>query len=228
MTNKKKSSIVLHDAYNRPISEKITYPIKLVQVVHITFLNEYYKGANKSLAYLEREIKKMEKDDNVCMGNYDIAISTLNEMRKALIAGIFHLWLHNLQEYFTMGGDEFHPNKKIFTTIGFDSIMKVFKNISDKNLIKTIKKYSLLTNAIKHGIGKSLVTLRTNYSEFFYPSEEYTTKCDEGYISEYAREPLVTKKHFEELYFSLIKFWENIPDRLVIDIQEFVKERSND
>ena len=225
MANPKKSKLVLNNVHNCPISEQITYPIGCVKWVHIEFLNEYYSGAKKSLLYLEKEVRKMEKTGNACMWEYGVAISTLNEMRKALMVGMFHLWLHNLQEFFAFGGNEFHSQKIQFTTSGFDSLIGIFKDLIDQNLIKTIKKYSLLTNVIKHGLGRSWAELKQGYPEFFYPSQEYTKTDEEGNICEDAREPLVTKEHFEELHDTLLEFWEMVPDKISVDIQKLRKVR---
>lgn len=74
-----------------------------------------------------------------------------------------------------------------------------------------------MTNAIKHGRGKSLNKLVQEYKEFFYPSEEYTLIDDEGYVSEWAKEPLVTQEHIEELYKYVLKFWDTMPDSITID-----------
>ena len=81
-----------------------------------------------------------------------------------------------------------------------------------------------MINAIKHGIGKSLTDLKHNYSEFFYPSEEYTKTDDEGYILEDAQEPLVSKYHFEELHKSLLEFWKSVPDKIIVDVNKLGKK----
>ena len=112
----------------------------------------------------------------------------------------------------------------MFANSGFNTIISIFKDITDKDLIAKIKKYSILINAIKHGIGKSLTDLKHNYSEFFYPSEEYTKTDDEGYILEDAQEPLVSKYHFEELHKSLLEFWKSVPDKIIVDVNKLGKK----
>ena len=140
--------------------------------------------------------------------------NTLGEVfEKAHSHGIFNTW-----------------SDEIITNLGFNTIAKMFKGLFKSDLISTIRKYSVLTNAIKHGIGLSLNDLETNYPEFFYPSKEYTKKSKEGYVSEYARPPLVTKEHFEELYASLLEFWKEIPPAITINVQNLTlveQEHSN-
>lgn len=224
IANNRHEKLQLKNIHNLKVSEQITYSLETPKWFHVELINDYYKGSMKSLIYLEKEVKRMEKEHNNCLWEYGVAVSTLNEMRKALIVGMFHLWFHNLQEYLVMSGNEFHPKKIMFANSGFDTIISIFKDITDKDLIAKIKKYSILINAIKHGIGKSLTDLKHNYSEFFYPSEEYTKTDDEGYILEDAQEPLVSKYHFEELHKSLLEFWKSAPDKIIVDINQLGKK----
>lgn len=224
LANNQREKLQLTNIHNLKVSEQITYSLETPKWFHVELINDYYKGSMKSLIYLEKEVKRMEKEHNNCLWEYGVAVSTLNEMRKALIVGMFHLWLHNLQEYLVMSGNEFHPKKIMFANSGFDTIISIFKDITDKDLIAKIKKYSTLINAIKHGIGKSLTDLKHNYSEFFYPSEEYTKTDDEGYILEDAQEPLVSKYHFEELHKSLLEFWKSVPDKIIVDVNKLGKK----
>lgn len=212
MVNEK---LKLIDEYNRKISDQITYTIGFVRIVHLEYINEYYRAAKKSLIYLECTLN----ENGIGTYKYNAAISSLNEIRKALIVGMFHLWLHNLQELLTMGENEFHINKSKFMNWGFDRISSIFKDKIDNNLIDIIRKYAVLTNTIKHGLGKSFSDLQQNYPEFFYPSKEYSKIDMNGYLCEFSNPPLVSKEHFEELYSTLIKFWEIIPDKITIDVK---------
>ena len=142
----------------------------------------------------------------------------INELRKTFIVGLFHFWFQELQEFLIEGGDAINIKKNKIADIGASTILNLFQNEEGMHeIVSALKKYACLTNAIKHGRGKSLNKLVQEYKEFFYPSEEYTLIDDEGYVSEWAKEPLVTQEHIEELYKYVLKFWDTMPDSITID-----------
>ena len=78
------------------------------------------------------------------------------------------------------------------------------KSIVD--ILKSIQKYSVLANAIKHGEGNSMNNLKNNYSEFF--------SIENNEIS-------IDEVHIQEFYETLVQFWKYNPDSIVFDYEGF-------
>lgn len=202
------------DEYQRSENMIVNYPIKCVQVFHISTLETFNKGTLNVLQYLEQQIPASNNNEF-----YEKKL-VLNEMTKSLTVGLFHLWLHNLQEFLYMGGDAINKYKKNMCHASCSKILSLFKEEEIYGLRDTLIKYSTLVNAIKHGIGPSYDDLSKNYREFFYPSSFYSITDSEDFLVEYAFEPLVTPDNYNELYSTLLLFWKNIPQTICIDFNK--------
>ena len=112
---------------------------------------------------------------------------------------------------------------------GYEFTLGLFQ--TDKTLAQYIPiliKYGCLANAIKHGLGNSFDKLKCNYNEFLYPPTEYNeTVIINGEKTEVLSvdAPYVLEKHIDEFYITAKNFWQNIPEKLVIDFTEKIPKR---
>lgn len=199
----------------------VNYPISCVAIIHIHELSLYKVVMQKTFEYIKEETLSLEniKDAPLqyCNDDFDIVI---NELRKTFIVGLYHLWFQELQAFLVFGGDKTNNKKKKVEKTSAKDILNLFdKEDSLSKIIPILRKYAILTNAIKHGYGNSFDELYKNYKEFFYPHHEYTKTLDiegEEYIDERAKEPLVTEANVNELCDAVIGFWNNVPDNITI------------
>lgn len=190
---------------NRPTSNIVNYPISYVKIIHIHELSLYKVVMQKTFEYIKEETLPLGNIKNAplqyCNDDFDLVI---NELRKTFIVGLYHLWFQELQAFLVFGGDKTNNKKKKVEKTSAKDILNLFdKEDSLSKFIPILRKYAILTNAIKHGYGNSFDELYKNYKEFFYPYYEYTKTLDiegEKYVDERAKEPLVTETNVNELY----------------------------
>ncbi len=219
--------MTINDPYNRPISNIVTYPVCYVRAVHLSQLKLYNLAMQETLQYIKRPILS-QSSINIAPFNYyeDEYPVVINELRKTFIVGLFHLWFQELQEFLIEGGDAVNTKKHKIETTSASCILDLFHDENDMiQVISILKKYACLTNAIKHGRGNSLKKLIREYKEFFYPSKEYTIIDDDNCIREWAKEPLVTQEHIEELYYGVIEFWNRLPKYVTIDFDKLYSSK---
>lgn len=220
-----KTKIIPSTKDRRSESMVVNYPIKRVSIVHIYELSLYKIAMHKTFEYIKEETLSLEniKDAPLqyCNDDFDLVI---NELRKTFIVGLYHLWFQELQAFLVFGGNKTNNKKKKVETTPAKDILNLFDTEDSlSEIIPILRKYAILTNAIKHGYGNSFDELYKNYKEFFYPHNEYTKTIDfegEEYINERAKEPLVTESNVNELYDAVIGFWNNVPDNITIDFDE--------
>jgi len=208
----------------------VTYPIKCVSIGHIHKLSLYKIAMQKTLEYINEETLAFKDIKDAPLQYFDNDSDlVINELRKTFIVGFFHLWYQELQAFLVIGGDKTNNKKKRVEKTPAQNILELFdKEDSLSKTIPILKKYAILTNAIKHGYGSSFDTLQRSYKEFFYPHHEYTKTFDvegEEYIDECAKEPLVTEANVNELSDAVIGFWYNVPDNITIDFDELYSSK---
>lgn len=215
--------------FNRETRNIVEYNIKNVAVVHIADLNVFYTAINASLKNLKKELDKQAVSKAPLGYRKDLFNEVLNKMRQNALVGMFHLWLRNLQEFLAISGDAINDKKFIMLDKGHEFILGLFQ--TDKTLaqyIPILTKYGCLANAIKHGLGNSFDKLKCNYNEFLYPPTEYNeTVIINGEKMEVLSvdAPYVLEKHIDEFYITAKNFWQNIPEKLVIDFTEKIPKR---
>lgn len=200
---------------NNP-SYLISYPTKGVNLMHIKKLKLFYIAMTESFQNLENSwLKDCPNQPTTYLdyGKHDFN-ELINETRKVAIVGLYHIWERNLKELLIKGGNPQGLNKEKVKGWAFDKINSLFMTSKDyttyyKDYFDTIVKYSTLTNAIKHGEGRSMDKLFKDYPEFFYKKSDIVD----------ADEPLVSQDHITELYETLTQFWENIPNYTELDFK---------
>ncbi len=214
---------------NRQTNYIVEYPIKFVFVVHVAELNMLYAGIMTGLNNLKQSMNDWPAAKNGLEYRPELYEKVLNSMRQNAIVSIFHCWLRNLQEFFFMGGNCKNENKAEVLKRGHEFILNLFAD--DKALqqiIQILKKYGCLTNAIKHGFGDSFKKLKRDYPDDFFsvPDEyiEYLTIDGEPCEDVKADAPYVLQKHVDELFAATIEFWNNVPEKVVLD---FTKPEDN-
>jgi len=215
--------------FDREYGNIVEYNARDVSWFHIEKLNIFYTAINASLKSLKKELNRLPILKSPLEYRTDLFNEVLNEMRQTAIVGIFHLWLHNLQEFLAIGGD-FNNNKKIkLISSPTETILNLFNE--DKilqSLVPVLEKYGYLVNTIKHGIGPSYKKLQHLYPEFFVEPGEYKEELildGESYDSTIAMPPYVLQNHIDEFYKTAKNFWQNIPEKLVIDFTEKIPKR---
>ena len=215
------------DDFDRPTSDTVIYEPKKVSVGHIAQLSIFYAGLMASFNNIKRELDKFPPAKTCLEYRPELYPIVLNELRKNAITGLFHLWLRNLQDYFAMGGNAVNTNKYKILTTGYEYMLWLFKDITALQLcIPTLEKYGCLTNAIKHGKGPSFDKLECFYTEFFCEPTEYVTSDKKWGLDDVSivNSPFVTQEHIEELFNATIDFWNNVPERLSINVQQKLNE----
>ncbi len=215
--------------FNRETRNIVEYNLATVAVVHIADLNVFYTAIKASLNNLKKKLDNLPVSKSPLEYRGYLFNEVLNKMRQNALVGMFHLWLRNLQEFLAISGDAINDKKFIMLDKGYEFILGLFQ--TDKNLeqyIYIIAKYGCLVNVIKHGFGKSFDKLKRNYSEFLYPPAEY----DETIIINGEKikvigvnAPYVLEKNIKEFYEASKGFWQNIPEKLVIDFTEKTPNR---
>lgn len=220
---------MMKDPYNRPISNIVTYPVNYVRNAHLSMLSLYNIAMQKTLEYIKQPILSQSSIDISPFQYYDDDYPiVINELRKTFVVGLFHLWFQELQRFLIEGGDAINAKKNKIEATSSSIILDLFQTDTIMaEIVLTLKKYACLTNAIKHGSGNSLKKLYKEHREFFYPSQEYTIIDEEGYKSEFAKEPLVTQKHVEELYQCVLEFWHKLPKNITIDFDKLYPSKRN-
>jgi len=205
--------------------EYLVYKTGIVSMLHKRRLCFLKVGIDENIRKLKQSYLNNKRCEQLKFPESELKYSycdfeeVLNEIRKISIVGLYQMWERNLKELLVYGCWPEYKDAKVIDKFGIEKIISLFENSSEcsatlKETFYYLKKYSILNNAIKHGPGKSFDKLITNYQEFFYNDD----LSDEEFIINHVIEPIVKEEHINELYNNLIKFWENIPDKLEVKI----------
>ena len=215
--------------FDREYGNIVEYNARDVSWFHIEKLNIFYTALNASLKNLKKELNRLPISKSPLEYREYLFNEVLNEMRQTSIVGIFHLWLRNLQEFLAISGNFDNMKKRKLLNSKSEDILNLFINDEElRSLIPILEKYGYLVNTIKHGIGFSFKKLQHLYPEFFVEPGEYKEELildGESYDSTIAMPPYVLQNHIDEFYKTAKNFWQNIPEKLVIDFTEKIPKR---
>ena len=191
----------------------VDYKIGEISLTNLKKLNLYYYTLSEAFKNLQNSSLKncSFSIEGFIDYNKDNFSDVINEMRKVMIVGLYHLWEKDIKTLLLNDVNNQSISAKKIEQWSFGDIVSLFKFVSDDtkhfiDIFDLIKKYSTLTNAIKHGEGNAMNKLKNGYPEF---------------ISRKTSDIFIEEVHLQEFYETLVQFWESNPDSIVFDYEGF-------
>ena len=208
---------------------ELVYQTGIVKILHKRWLSMTKAGIDECIKNLKNSYLNSEESNGIKLCSCDFKYYSfefeeiLNEIRKISIVGLYHTWERHLKMLLIHGSTPETKCTKIIDKFGIEKIIAIYKQDENcnKGLHETfdkLRKYSTLNNTIKHGTGFSYTKLYKNYKEFFYDETYLESLNDEEFCTNTANPPIVTEEHIQELYDILIKFWNNNPKILKVNL----------
>lgn len=214
--------------------DKLIFQTGAVSILHKKHLNLFYLGITETLKNLKNSCLADKETCEKCSNNFlDYRPcefdEIINEINKMAIVGLYHMWERNLKELLIYGSEGRNSNKTDIDKYSLKDLKNTFEECPQSSsilidLFKVLEKYATLTNAIKHGSGVSMNKLEKSYPCFFYNETNKGTPMpveDEECYMQMAVEPLVTEENIQELYETLMQFWDNVPSQLILENNAF-------
>lgn len=216
----------------------LSYNTGMVSILHKKNIKQLMIGIRETVKQLKCSCLNDTSNCETCSKKYlDYRPcefeEVLNEIHKVAIVGLYHIWERNLKELLICGANPKHDNTANCANLSFQQIRTLFEADSTnreglQRIFDALEKYSLLTNAIKHGLGRSMKLLQDTYPQYFY-NETNKGKLliidGEKCYEQIAIEPLVTENDIEDLYNNLMEFWDKVPKQLTFS-SELLEKRN--
>ena len=215
---------------------ELVYQTGTVKIIHKRWLSMTKAGIDECIKNLKNSYLNNEKSNGIKLCSCDFKYYSfefeeiLNEIRKISIIGLYHTWERHLKMLLIHGSTPETKCTKKIDKFSVEQIIAIYSQKENCNIelcetFDYLRKYSTLNNAIKHGSGSSFTKLYKNYKEFFYDETYLESLSDEEFFSNTADPPIVTEEHIQELYDILIKFWDNNPKILKVNLN-FIEDLS--
>lgn len=162
---------------------------------------------------------------NAGIDHYQLVSDMHNDVRLALVGGIFHQWDKELRALLAKESKFFNGGDATYEAIwraNFVDIIDLLEginfNVRSKPYYSTLDAHRLVVNVYKHGDGTALNTLNRDYPDYLSTAFGVGAKVPPGLLRHDCLR--VTDTHFENFSQAIVAFWKDIPGKVTIFVNK--------